>query len=40
MKFYALADIDIHLTAAALTAAAATLTPPDTGSSPAPKEQA
>lgn len=28
MKFYALADIDIHLTADALAAAAATLTPP------------
>lgn len=28
MKFYALAEIDIHLTAAALAEAAATLTPP------------
>lgn len=40
MKFYALGDIDVRLTADTLAAAAGTLTPLDPQSSPAPKEQA
>lgn len=39
MKFYELADLDVRLTAASLTAAARTLTPPEPDAGPAPKEQ-
>lgn len=38
MKFYELADIDVHLTAAALVEAARTLTPSGPEGGPAPKE--
>jgi DNA-binding transcriptional ArsR family regulator len=39
MKFYELADIDIHLTAAELADAATTLTRSDPEKSPAPEER-
>ncbi|WP_199423161.1 ArsR/SmtB family transcription factor [Actinotalea solisilvae] len=38
MKFYELADLDVHLTAATLAEAARTLTPPEPDAGPAPKE--
>ncbi|WP_232667453.1 ArsR/SmtB family transcription factor [Pseudonocardia sp. TRM90224] len=39
MKFYELADIDVHLTAATLAGAAASLTGPDQAKSPVSEEQ-
>lgn len=39
MKFYELADLDVHLTAATLAEAARTLTAPGPDAAPAPKEQ-
>lgn len=39
MKFYELADIDVHLTAATLAGAAASLTGSDPAKSPVPEEQ-
>ncbi|MGH8776273.1 MAG: ArsR/SmtB family transcription factor [Jiangellaceae bacterium] len=39
MKFYEVADFDLHLTAAALAEAARTLTTPDPDRGPARKEQ-
>ena len=38
MKFYEVADFDLHLTATALARAAETLTRADPGKGPAPKE--
>jgi ArsR family transcriptional regulator len=39
MKYYEVADFDLHLTASALAEAAKTLTGPDPRQGPAPKEQ-
>lgn len=39
MRFYEVADLDVHLTAAALAAAAETLTSPDPAKGSTPKEQ-
>jgi DNA-binding transcriptional ArsR family regulator len=39
MKFYELADVDIHLTSKTLADAARTVTPSDPAKGPAPKEQ-
>jgi DNA-binding transcriptional ArsR family regulator len=39
MKFYEVADFDLHLTAAALAEAAQTLTSPDPQKGPAPEER-
>ncbi|WP_033665686.1 ArsR/SmtB family transcription factor [Salinispora fenicalii] len=38
MKYYEVTDFDLHLTASAVAEAAQTLTMPDSGKGPAPKE--